>query len=89
MLPLGAVACRPLFLLTCARLMPSRIPKAAANCTITHNAISEFRQTGISLGWEWSYEPTADSNNVASFNNISTIGMGETSDLGCVYHLGR
>jgi len=24
-----------------------------------------------------------------SFNNISTIGMGETSDLGCVYHLGR
>ena len=24
----------------------------------------------------------------AQHNNISTIGMGETSDLGCVYHLG-
>ena len=63
--------------------------QAAANCTITHNQISEFRQTGISMGWEWVYEPTSDSNNLVSFNNISTIGMGETSDLACVYHLGQ
>jgi|EP01043_Picozoa_sp_COSAG02_P088161 hypothetical protein len=26
--------------------------------------------------------------NGSQYNNISIIGMGETSDLGCVYHLG-
>ena len=48
-----------------------------------------FRQTGISAGWRWNYGPTSDANNTISFNRIHTIGMGETSDLGCVYHLGR
>lgn len=63
--------------------------QAAADCTITHNEVSMFRQTGISLGWRWNYGPTSDGNNTVSYNNISTIGMGETSDLGCVYHLGE
>ena len=63
--------------------------QAAANTTVTHNEISVFRYTGISAGWDWSYGPTADGNNTISHNNISTIGMGELSDLGCVYHLGQ
>jgi hypothetical protein len=63
--------------------------QAAADCTITHNEVSMFRQTGISAGWRWNYGPTSDGNNTISFNRIHTIGMGETSDLGCVYHLGR
>lgn len=63
--------------------------QAAADCTITHNEVSMFRQTGISLGWRWNYGPTSNGNSTVSYNNISTIGMGETSDLGCVYHLGE
>ena len=35
------------------------------------------------------YGPTSDGTNTISHNNISTIGMGDLSDLGCVYHLGR
>ena len=63
--------------------------QAAADCTITHNEVSMFRQTGISAGWRWNYGPTSDGNTTISYNRIHTIGMGETSDLGCVYHLGR
>jgi hypothetical protein len=63
--------------------------QAVANATVTHNDISVFRYTGVSAGWDWSYGPTADGNNTISHNNISTIGMGELSDLGCVYHLGQ
>ena len=52
-----------------------------AESSVTHNDISVFRYTGISAGWDWSYGPTADGNNEISHNNISTIGMGELSDL--------
>ena len=47
------------------------------------------RVAGVSVGWSWNYGPTRDGNNTISHNNISTIGMGETSDMGCVYHLGQ
>jgi hypothetical protein len=63
--------------------------QVAANCTITHSSISAFRYTGITVGWSWNYGPTATGNNTISYNNISTIGMGELGDLGCVYHLGQ
>ena len=63
--------------------------QAATNCTVTHNSISQFRYTGVSVGWSWDYGPTATKNNTVSWNSISTIGMGELSDLGCVYHLGE
>ena len=86
--------------------------QVATNCTVTHNSISQFRYTGVSVGWSWDYGPTATKNKSAidtfsvcvlsvsltqkchdcstvSWNSISTIGMGELSDLGCVYHLGE
>ena len=44
--------------------------QAAANCAVTHNEISSFRQTGISAGWRWDYGPTSCGNNTISFNNI-------------------
>ena len=56
--------------------------QAAAGTMITHNQVSEFRQTGVSVGWTWNYGPTSDGNNTIAYNNISTIGMGETSDMG-------
>jgi hypothetical protein len=56
--------------------------QAAAESTVTHNDISVFRYTGVSVGWMWSYGPTSNGNNTISKNNISTIGMGELSDLG-------
>ena len=40
-------------------------------------------------GWAWNYGRTANGNNSITNNNISTIGMGQLNDLGCIYHLGN
>ena len=63
--------------------------QVAEGVTIEHNEISMFRYTGVSIGWTWQYGPTNDGNNTVSYCNISMIGMGELSDLGCIYHLGQ
>eukprot|EP01059_Diplonema_ambulator_P035445 TRINITY_DN833_c2_g1_i1.p1 TRINITY_DN833_c2_g1~~TRINITY_DN833_c2_g1_i1.p1 ORF type:complete len:289 (+),score=98.46 TRINITY_DN833_c2_g1_i1:69-869(+) len=63
--------------------------QAGYQVTVAHNEISTFHYTGVSVGWTWNYEPTSNGENLVHKNFIHTIGMGDLSDLGCVYHLGE
>lgn len=60
-----------------------------ANSKVSHNEVSSFQYTGISAGWAWGYGHTATRQNEITNNLISAIGLGQLSDLGCVYHLGN
>jgi len=56
---------------------------------ISHNEISYFRYTGVSLGWEWGYTPAYTTNNIVEWNHIHHIGLSVLSDLGGIYTLGN
>jgi hypothetical protein len=62
--------------------------QVANDSLVTHNSIRRFRYTGISVGWTWGFAENQNSGSVISANEIHTIGQGELSDLGCIYHLG-
>ena len=64
------------------------LAQAVAHTSITHNSISDFLYTGVSLGWSWGYAPTSTHDNIVSYNAIFDIAQGLLSDLGCVYTLG-
>lgn len=60
----------------------------ASDSRIAHNFIYDLFYTGISVGLEWGYKPSASYNNVVDFNHIEKAGQGLLSDMGGIYTLG-
>jgi sialate O-acetylesterase len=52
----------------------------ASDTVIAHNEISDFRYTGVSIGWTWGYALTVVSNVSTHFNHIHDIGQGWLSE---------
>jgi len=53
------------------------------------NEISFLEYSGISVGWVWEYQNNITRGNIIKNNHIHHIGMGNLSDMGGIYLLGK
>lgn len=60
----------------------------AANVRIVHNAVHDVSSIAISLGSDYGFGSATNYNNEVAFNHVYNVGLGQLSDMGCIYNLG-